>query len=389
MGRMRLWSIEVALLLAFTVLQGGDSWVAEPWRRIQQRYSTSLSLVTVTTPPDDSDVLAGVEEFNNWFRQINQASLSSCVQHAAFGSLRGLAYTGDDALLQGGGSLSILTLPATVVLNAPFRRDTNDWDSPLAQQLWRECQKGKQGALSGYIALLTRGEGVSTTGSLPAHTAPNALRHWTLEQRSVLETSPRGQALLQKQAAQELEWKNKFAVVSNDMTWEHFAWCMEVVHSRAFQGTYGRSTLRSVGSALAPILAAILGIQYMDGNPDVSNVVLAALAALAAMPTVVNMVIPDNGEVVLLPVIDSANHSEEADSVIEYDPWSQSFSLTIGPKCLAVNPEGPTQLYISYGKKTDVELLLNYGFLPGVSEDGDVNIQRQRLAEEFILRNTL
>jgi hypothetical protein len=365
------------LIIALALLQGGDSWVAP--RRTMSRFSTTSHSSVSEFSAADSDVLAGVKEFEDWFRQIDKASLSSSVKHAAFGSLRGLEYTGDGPLG------SILTLPASVVLSAPFS-DT-DWDSQLAQQLWKECLQGKQGALSGYTALLTRGKGVSA-GSLPACTAPNALRHWTREQRAVLDASPRGRALLQRQAAQEAEWKRKFAARAvSDMTWGQFEWCMEVVHSRAFQGKFGMSTMRSVGSALAPVIAAVVGLQYMDGNPDLSNVVLVALAALAAAPTVVNMVIPDNGEVVLLPVIDSANHSEDADSVIEYDPLSQSFSLTIGPKCVVVPQEGPTQLFVSYGKKADTDLLLNYGFLPGVSEDGDVTIQRQLLAEEFLLRN--
>ena len=100
----------------------------------------------------------------------------------------------------------------------------------------------------------------------------------------------------------------------------------------------------------------------------------------------------------MLPLIDSANHLQEADSVIEYDPVIDSFTLSLGRKCLVeeVDEIGRrAQVCISYGVRKDSELLLNYGFLRGVTIDGlkdivgdeDRDETRRRLAEQFLIRN--
>ena len=255
-----------------------------------------------------------------------------------------------------------------------------------------------------YCALLARGQ-TFDANCVPPSTAPNTLRHWTEDQLDGLSLSPRGQKLRILQTRQEQQWRDKYAsalVMEKDaapdtdgdgfnMTWEQFEWCMEVVHSRAFRGKYGLSPIRSIGSAAAPLAAAVIGMSYMQGNPDISDDVLSGLAALAALPFVVfNLIAPDEGDVVLLPFIDSANHLEEADSSIQYDPLKGVFSLSVGPKC-HVRVGDETQLYISYGPRSDGELLLNYGFLPGVSSsdvDDDISrdAYRRRLAEEYVKR---
>jgi hypothetical protein len=100
-------------------------------------------------------------------------------------------------------------------------------------------------------------------------------------------------------------------------------------------------------------------------------------------------------EAVLLPLIDSANHLEEADSVIEYDDGK--FVLSLGRKCLVKEvDEGRerAQVCISYGVRKDSELLLNYGFMRGVTMDGiktgdvgdDRSEIRKRLADAFLER---
>jgi hypothetical protein len=77
---------------------------------------------------------------------------------------------------------------------------------------------------------------------------------------------------------------------------------------------------------------------------------------------------------------------EEADSSIEYSPLTDSFNLNGGPGCLLKEEDGTQQLYISYGKKSDKELLLNYGFLKGATykEGEDETERRKQLAENFI-----
>lgn len=238
-----------------------------------------------------------------------------------------------------------------------------------------------------YCALLARGEPISAN-SVPPSTAPNTLRHWTEDQLAELSRSPKGQKLRELQTRQEQQWRNKYVAVKDTMSWDQFQWCMEVVHSRAFRGNYGLSPFRTIFSAAAPIAAAAIGIAYIQGNPDISDSVLLGLASLAISPFLVNVAVPDKGDVVLLPYIDSANHLEEADSAIQYDPLGGVFSLSVGPKCL-VREGTEAQLYISYGPRSEGELLLNYGFLPGIlssdiHDESANDAHRRKLAQEFV-----
>ena len=261
--------------------------------------------------------------------------------------------------------------------------------------------------------------------SVPPSTAPNTLRHWTDDQLDLLsDLSPRGQKLRQVQTDQEQAWRNKYEQIKIEqsvsttttssstssstpnmmmmMTWEQFEWCMEVVHSRAFRGNYSTGSMQSMAtSAAAPLIAAAVGMAYMQGNPNINDAVLLSLGAFATVPLLWNALLRKDddaaaedgggGEVVLLPLIDSANHLEGADSGIQYDPLRGVFSLSVGSKCF-VREGDATQLYISYGPRSNGELLLNYGFLPGVSfsshDDNESfrDAYRRRLAEEYSKR---
>jgi hypothetical protein len=90
--------------------------------------------------------------------------------------------------------------------------------------------------------------------------------------------------------------------------------------------------------------------------------------------------------VCLLPFIDSANHSPEADSRLEFDPRTDAFQLTIGSSCVK---DDSRQLYINYGSRSDAELLINYGFLTGLDRSivEAESSCRQYLAREYLKRN--
>jgi hypothetical protein len=185
------------------------------------------------------------------------------------------------------------------------------------------------------------------------------------------------------------------------MTYEQFQWAMEAVHSRAFRGDFGAldggegGPLRKLASLFLPLSALAFGAVYAT-DPSMNDYYLP-VALVAASPVILTMVADQKGskEAVMLPLIDSANHLQEADSVIEYDPTVDSFVLSLGRKCLVkeVDEAGErAQVCISYGIRGDSELLLNYGFLRGVTmeelkEDADRNEIRKRLAEVYVSRN--
>ena len=295
-----------------------------------------------------------------------------------------------------------MRIPRSVTLSSDFREA--DWDAALAESLWREVLRGPASPVSGYVSLLTKSWTAEDLPGVPPYPAPDALRHWTDAERDALAVQPEGRALLDLQRRQEQSWRSKHKALessssSSGMTWEQFEWAMEAVHSRAFCGDFGivggGGRLPAAANLGAPAVAALASFVYFVPMHGQSDAVLLALAVLGAIPSVINLLRESTPVAVLLPLIDSANHLETADSSIRYSPLTDSFELEGGPSCLVPEADGKQQLYISYGTKSDRELLLNYGFLKETSKlnsDGSSSSnheetateRRRKLAETFL-----
>lgn len=378
------------------------------------RRSIRAPLALPSTTSDDTSVsnsLAGVAEFEEWFSSsASSGAQVNSIRHALFKSMgRGLQFTSTKS-----SDLSkVAVVPRKIVLHVPFSDDEESssglsWDSDLSCKLWQECQKGKNSVYYGYCSLLTRGLNLEQgTTSYPS-TAPDALRHWTPSQKTRLEQSENGKKLVEVETKQQEDWKEKYASLGasdkQNMNYEQFEWSMEAVNSRAFRGDFGAldggegGPLRKIASLLLPLSALAFGIIYAT-DPSMDKYFLP-LSIMAATPVILTVIADQKGskEAVMLPLIDSANHLQEADSVIEYDPAVDGFVLSLGRKCLVKERDGDeerAQVCISYGVRKDSELLLNYGFLRGVSMEGLKNDEgdesrdavRQRLAETFVSRN--
>jgi hypothetical protein len=277
-----------------------------------------------------------------------------------------------------------MKIPKSIVLDSDFSKQ--DWDTELAVKLWTECKKGSSSTISGYVELLTRGWTPSDIPEIPPSTAPDSLRHWSDDQLNLLEGNPSGKKVLDLLQQQQDIWNRKFSRVG-DMTWEQFQWAMEVVHSRAFCGDFGVNSAAPKPVLLTlPLLSAVLGYYYYIVLHGQNDFVLGGLALIAGIPAIASLLSKESPVAVLLPLIDSANHLETADSAIDYSPLNESFTLVIGENCV-VDSDGKDQLFINYGPKKDTELLLNYGFLQGVGlSDDDSDIKRRKLAECFLSR---
>lgn len=175
---------------------------------------------------------------------------------------------------------------------------------------------------------------------------------------------------------------------------------MTCPHSHTKQALDGGEggPLRKIASLLLPLSALAFGIVYAS-DPSMDQYFLP-LAIVAASPVALTIVADQKGskEAVMLPFIDSANHLQEADSVIEYDPAVDAYVLSLGRKCLVKETDGAeerAQVCISYGIRKDSDLLMNFGFLRGVTLEGRVNDERsnnrddirKRLADEFLRMN--
>lgn len=197
---------------------------------------------------------------------------------------------------------------------------------------------------------------------------------------------------------QKANWSKKYKALENPgFSEEQFVWAMEAVHSRAFCGDFGfgsNSILKKLSTLLIPVSFGALGLSSVVLQRNDDNLVLAVLLALLGASPILFKWLDDalmpgdsKGDAVLLPFIDSANHVEDAQSILEFDPVKNAFSLSIGRKCIKKDKtNNKRQLFISYGAKGDSELLLNYGFLPGLSsvENEDNSDFRKRLAEAYI-----
>ena len=366
---------------------------------------TLRSTKSVETETKHANPLAGVGPFEEWFT-LNSSSGAriSNVRHTMFqsDSLRGLEFTSKSSQ----DLNRVAVVPRKMVLSVPYAEDDDEWDTKLSCKLGQECRKGKESAYYGYCALLTNGANLDPSCKSYPSTAPDALRHWTSDQKSVLEQSEKGKRLLKAEQEQQVKWINKYDALADEekqqLSKEDFLWAMETVHSRAFRGDFGAldggegGPLRKLASLLLPLSALAFGVIYAT-NPGMNDYYVP-MAILAASPVVLTMVANKKGskEAVMLPLIDSANHLEEADSVIEFDPSVGAFVLSLGRKCLVkeVDKTGEkAQVCISYGLRGDSELLVNYGFLRGVSMEkvGSVNDRngiRKLLAETYLSRNT-
>jgi len=217
-----------------------------------------------------------------------------------------------------------------------------------------------------------------------------------------------GEKLIKTAKRQMNRWSKKYEALSEDdralMSKEQFLWAMEAVNSRAFKGNYGGGTLNQLQSLTFPILAAIAGLIFLFASDDeTADMIVQFCGLLVVAPVALSLAEESKGpeaaqsDAVLLPYIDSANHLEKAESNIEFNPVTGDFTLEIGRNCQVKEEDGRSQLYISYGQKSDRELLLNYGFLPGANgvnaentdddKDAPRDAQRKRLAGIFVREN--
>ena len=335
------------------------------------RIPVAFALSSTETVEDRlSDSRRATLAMEEWLRNtMPRASWDENVCHAQFGSsLRGLQWTGDSL----DGRTTIVSIPAAKVIKVDDSSD--DWDARLAMKLLEDMEKGDKSPVHPYIQHLTG----ASPASLP--TAPHALRHWTPQQQQHLAASPAGMRLLELEEKQQQLWRRKYQTCGQAVSFPTFCWAMEAVHSRAFRGQAITQSSAAI-ALLAPVVTALVGYLYSASSPEPSLLVLGALAVVAVAPLAATR---EEQAVCLLPFIDSANHLHDADSQIQYDPRTDSYQLSVGPKCVDSDTK---QLYISYGQRSDAELLLNYGFLPGLDVTDGSDSYITALADEYIRRS--
>ena len=141
------------------------------------------------------------------------------------------------------------------------------------------------------------------------------------------------------------------------VTYDDFVWALENVRSRSFSGPYAGTPIKDrllMGGALA---AAGLGYAFIAKIPTES--VLNAGISVACFNLLYDVVLSSRLKwYAMCPIIDSLNHSGRVKSNIEYEYFKDTFVVSTESAYASGD-----QVFISYGEKTNEQLVQYYGFL--------------------------
>lgn len=179
--------------------------------------------------------------------------------------------------------------------------------------------------------------------------------HWNVEE---LDKIP--YPYLVRSVAQQKElWKKFYSMLPksySNFPYDRFIWAMEIVRSRAFNGIggLGKSNANIFGGLAGSLLgAAIISSQTVG---ETVPAVLGGLAVISLIPAVLEA---RKSSCVLLPVIDSCNHNSiDQNSELALEPSKNSFVIRAKE-----NIKNGEQISISYGERTNDDLLQYFGFV--------------------------
>eukprot|EP00752_Nemacystus_decipiens_P016244 g14524.t1 len=304
------------------------------------------------------------DEFERW---AGEAGIKAPkLRHEVFadalvGDLRGLK-----AVESTSQSERLATVPAKAAITltaseeTPFRSwvspefwDSQQWYVKLALKLLWERQLGSASAVEGYVNVL------------PAQGSFETLIHWTDQELDALKypkcaASAKRQHVAWDKLHQDLVARcpeGAGRAISRD----DLVWALECVLSRAFNGRFG-------GGQKSAILSAGLLIASGAAYAFTEQPVWALLAALTLLP----LTLPELGSLgaaltgkpakasdyVLVPFVDSMNHVTTVKTELSFSPLSGDLGVSVNRGY----GQGE-QAYISYGLKSNDELLQFYGFV--------------------------
>jgi len=127
---------------------------------------------------------------------------------------------------------------------------------------------GTTTGIPAWLGIYWKKVGRDTIAQVPESTAPDALRHWTTEQKQYLQKSSKGRRLVELEEKQQLLWEQKYYHSDSRKraanTLPQFLWAMKVVHSRAFCGDFGSlNPAYLIVSLSVPIIATLFGYKSL------------------------------------------------------------------------------------------------------------------------------
>ena len=153
-------------------------------------------------------------------------------------------------------------------------------------------------------------------------------------------------------------------------------WALSCARSRAFSGPFSRGSLKAATAQLS--FAGALGLVYIlgfGGEPGAAvNGILAVLVSIVLNDFLFARATTAT-RYVLCPVVDMINHDSSVASDVSYEYFTDTFAVSAGPA------RAGEQLLISYGSRSNDQLLQYYGFVEA-NNPNDAYVFSQ---EEFLL----
>ena len=217
----------------------------------------------------------------------------------------------------------------------------------LAIQLIEEFHLEDKSKFSAYIALL------------PAPGTIQTPFHWSEDELECLAYP----SLTKSVQNQRKKWRKLYDALPKDkysrpIDFSRFVWGMENVASRAFTGVLGMDAVNlkafSVGS-IASILVGIASFQLT--NNEAFPIALGILAICLSLAPLISS--SNKSSTVLLPIIDSCNHQGSSPMAsLALEPSSGRFIVRADRDI-----SSGSQITISYGKRSNDDLLQYFGFV--------------------------
>ena len=173
---------------------------------------------------------------------------------------------------------------------------------------------------------------------------------------------------------QREEWDKAAAATATPR--DDLYWALSCARSRAFSGPFSRGSLKAATAQLS--FAGALGLVYIlgfGGEPGAAvNGILAVLVSIVLNDFLFARATTAT-RYVLCPVVDMINHDSSVASDVSYEYFTDTFAVSAGPA------RAGEQLLISYGSRSNDQLLQYYGFVEA-NNPNDAYVFSQ---EEFLL----
>jgi hypothetical protein len=345
---------------------------------VRAAIRTSLRATAITTPSSPSSESGAtrqkrVSRLQEWSKQdsvkIQMAPGAITLQESAPNAGLGLVTTAQSPIQSGS---VVVTVPATIALSVELPRggpDDTDVDRMLIQDrsIFRTLPWYAQFAL--YLYKLDM---VSSTkqnidfrpwlDSLPRRFGTPI--HWTADQRAEWLQYPH---MVEAVDRQESSWRGTYEKLrscttpsANKMTWDDFVWGCECARSRAFSGGFSGSPF----NPFTYIFTLFLVTAYVGLDLGTLEQAANGAAIVVCVSILRDFVLPKvvrTKKYVICPIIDMCNHRSQigrTTATVAYEFFANAYSLAT----TSVVPAN-TEIYISYGARSNDQLLQYYGFV--------------------------